>query len=593
MSLVTELKRRRVFPVAIAYAVVAWLLIQVAIGIEAPLGLPAWFDTAVIVLVLIGFPLALVLSWMFDVSARGLVRTSDGDESGLVAADGVTRAHTTRGADLSASASPPRAPDSVLPRSVAVLPFENLSPNADDAYFAAGVHEEILNYLAKVGSLNVIARTSVLQYAGAARPIAEIARELRVGAVMEGSVRYAGQRVRVTAQLIEGATGVHLWSETYDRDLADIFAIQTDIAKQIAAALRASLSGDEQKRIEAAPTRSTSAYQLYLKALEIYLQAGDITTPASTPGVRASMQAFFDRAISADPDFAQAHAWKARLYYSARDAEPVPNGEWPQFRKRMGELIRSHVDKALAIDANNGLAHAVLGVNHAFDRRLADARRSLDHALSLSPNDSQVLFWAAIIESNSDNPERAAGLARRAAEIDPANPEPYTAWAYNLQQLGNLDAAYDAARAAVALAPNEPVTNIFLSNLQIASGDRDAAAETLHRIETLMPVANALSAHVGWRYGVLGMAEDARRIVEQIEAWGREWYLDPATRGINCLALRDFDGACAQFQHVLDEPDSIQAMWRLYYVRTNSASDPVIREPRFRNLLDAWQASRG
>jgi adenylate cyclase len=588
MSLVTELKRRKVFPVAIAYAVVGWLLIQVAVGIEAPLGLPAWFDTAVIVLILLGFPLALVLSWMFDFSAGGLVRAGEA---------GHADAHVARGTPAARPAEPPapsaRPVDDVLPHSVAVLPFENLSPNADDAYFAAGVHEEILNYLAKVGSLNVIARTSVLQYAGAARPIADIARELRVGAVMEGSVRYAGQRVRVTAQLIEGATGVHLWSETYDRDLADIFAIQTDIAKQIAAALRASLSGDERKRIEAAPTRSTTAYQLFLKALEIYLQAGDITTPASTPGVRASMQAYFDRAIAADPDFALAHAWKARLYYSTREAEPVRNGAWPQYREQMNQLIRFHAEKALAIDANNGLAHAVLGINHAVGRKLTEARRSLDHALSLSPNDSQVLFWAAVIQSNSDDPARAVELARRAAEIDPANPEPLTSWSYNLQQIGDLDAAYEVARAAVALAPNEPVSHTFLSNVQIASGDRDAAIATLRQMETLMPVVNAMSAHVGWRYGVLGMPDDARRIVEQIEAWGQEWYLDPATRGINCLALRDFDGACAQFRRVIEEPDSLQAIWRLYYVRTNSASDPVIREPRFRDLLDAWQASRG
>ncbi|HEY5624023.1 MAG TPA: hypothetical protein VIV14_09690, partial [Gammaproteobacteria bacterium] len=192
MSVLAELKRRKVFQVAIVYAVAAWAIIEIVATIEEPLGLPGWADTLLIVLVAAGFPLAIILSWVFDMTPGGVVRTSKTSEPDAVSAEDTPVPAETRG--------------EVLPNSVAVLPFENMSPNPDDAYFAAGIHEELLNQLAKIRDIRVIARTSVMQYEGARRPVSEIADELRVVTVMEGSVRYAGDRVRVTAQLIDGAT---------------------------------------------------------------------------------------------------------------------------------------------------------------------------------------------------------------------------------------------------------------------------------------------------------------------------------------------------------------------------------------------------
>ena len=223
MSFLGELKRRKVFQVAAVYAVVAWLLVQIVTSIEEPLNLPDWADTLVIVLVAVAFPVALVLSWAFDVTPRGIVRTTNdegifGDPQGA-SAEPVSNAPDTAKRPLDELTG--RPPEN----SIAVLLFENISPNPNDAYFAVGIHEEILNQLAKLSALKIVARTSVLQYAAQAKPIPQIAKELNVESIIEGSVRYAGDRVRVTIQLIAAASGMHLWSETYDREFKDIFYV--------------------------------------------------------------------------------------------------------------------------------------------------------------------------------------------------------------------------------------------------------------------------------------------------------------------------------------------------------------------------------
>jgi len=215
-SFLQEIKRRKVFQAAAVYILIAWVIIQVIDVVAEPLSLPDWFDTVVIVLLIAGLPVALVLSWALDLTSKGIVWDGENAESAESAEFG---AKTIRVA--------------VLPNSVAVLPFETLSSNPDEAYFAAGVHDEVLNQLSKVEDMIVIARTSVMQYQGARRAVSEIAGELRVGMIIEGTVRYAGDRVRVTAQLIHPATGAHLWSETYDSGLTDVFTAQTDIATRI------------------------------------------------------------------------------------------------------------------------------------------------------------------------------------------------------------------------------------------------------------------------------------------------------------------------------------------------------------------------
>ncbi len=268
-----EMKRRSVVKVAVAYTIVAWLLVQIIVSVEAPLSLPDWADTLVIVLLLIGFVVAIFLAWAYELTPEGVERTKPTES---------IPARPRRTLDIAIIALLALALGFVLldnyvlsnrqaesgqflRTSIAVLPFTNLSPDENDAYFAAGLHEEVLNQLAKLQDLSVVSRTSVLRYPDSGLSIPEIARELNVGTVMEGSVRYADDQVAITLQLIDALKDVHFWSETYAREFADIFAIQSDIAMDVANVLEAELSLEERADIARTPTDSTEAYKLYMQ----------------------------------------------------------------------------------------------------------------------------------------------------------------------------------------------------------------------------------------------------------------------------------------------------------------------------------------
>ncbi len=266
MSFLGEIKRRKVFQVAAVYLVVSWLIMQVVDVVNEPLTLPDWFDTAVIVALAIGLPIALILAWAFDVTPDGVVKDQGGHEAvhsggkrieyvliGLVV---IALTWVIYRVEFDSGGVAGVQREGVLRNSIAVLPFENLSLDPEDAFFAAGIHESTLKQLAKISDLVVIARTSVMQYEEDPPPIPEIAKALNVGTVMEGSVRYASGRVLITAQLIDGQTGAHLWSDEFNRELTDVFAVQAEVAGHIATAMQVQLLPDELARIENRPTDS-------------------------------------------------------------------------------------------------------------------------------------------------------------------------------------------------------------------------------------------------------------------------------------------------------------------------------------------------
>ena len=286
-----ELRRRKVFRVAGVYLVVAWLTIQVADAVFEPLGLPVWTLKLVIVLAALGFPVACALAWAFDVTAQGIERTP--------ALPGAAPAPEP----LPASAPPvPPLPPGAAPlaASVAILPFADMSPARDHEYFCDGIAEEIMNALCCVRGLRVASRTSAFQYKGISADVREIGKALGVGAVLEGSVRKAGDRVRITAQLVSAADGYHLWSESYDRQLEDVFAIQSDIAQRLVRALRGALTPSENALLERGGTRNAEAYDLYLRGQQLLREYSDGAAAAAIP--------LFRGAVERDPQFAQAHA---------------------------------------------------------------------------------------------------------------------------------------------------------------------------------------------------------------------------------------------------------------------------------------------
>jgi len=312
MSFVGEIKRRKVFQVAAVYAVVAWLLVQIIVSIEEPLNLPGWVDTFVIVLLAFGFPITLIISWAFNLTPEGLV--PDGGGATAAPSGGRRIEYLLIGllviavgwigySELSPSGQP--APQ-VMPNSVAVLLCDNFSTDPANEFFAVSLHEEIRDQLAKIQNLNVTSRRSVLQYAGAESPITEIANELGVESVMECSVAYGEGRIVISAQLIDGDTGLNMWSDRYNREFKDNFGIQADIAMNVANALEVTFSVQEQQSIESVPTDSARAYELYLAANHAFRNA------SLDNGVRAL--GLLDQALAIDSQFVQAWASKANVH---------------------------------------------------------------------------------------------------------------------------------------------------------------------------------------------------------------------------------------------------------------------------------------
>ncbi len=441
-----ELKRRNVVKVAVAYAIVGWLLVQVADTFFPALQLPEWTVTFVAGMVILGFPLALILSWAYELTPDGMERTTGVPlsesithitgrkldfviigllvlgvgfmfvdnylpESGPFAGAEIDPASLDVELDeppsIAAELTPAIAEElqrEVLPNSVAVLLCANLSPDPNDAYIAASIHDEILNQLVKIRALNVIARTSVLQYADAPPPISQIAAELNVGAVMECTVRYAGDAILVTAQLIDPETNSHLWSETYPGDLSDlsaVFAMQADIAINIANAIGAEFSLEEQESIEKMLTRSPAAYALYLQGL---------STPESFPS-------YLDQAIALDPQFALAYAHRAIL--NTFNLVGVGYGLAPDEALELERRVYEDAERALAIDPTLGLAHAALAAVHQANWRGTAAEQAFQRSVELSPNDVDVLVQYAEFKRARGERDEAIRLHRRALELDP------------------------------------------------------------------------------------------------------------------------------------------------------------------------------
>src|SRR5438045_9441375 len=278
-----ELKRRKVYRVAISYAVIAWVLIQIDTQVF-PFFTATWVIKMIVVLLVLGFPVALILSWIFDFTPEGIKRTAD-----------------TPVTSISAS-----APD----KSIAVLPFENLTDDQQNTYLADGIQDDILSSLAKVADLKVISRTSVRQYRGGTRNLREIGEALGVAYVMEGTVRREANRVRINAQLIDARTDLHVWNDTYDREITDLFALQTELARRIAFALRANLSPQEKERLQKHPTSDLDAYDLFLRARDLFRWSG--SGDPRENGERALQ--LLEDAIARDPNFALAHCLASRFH---------------------------------------------------------------------------------------------------------------------------------------------------------------------------------------------------------------------------------------------------------------------------------------
>ena len=418
MAFFAELRRRRVGKVAIAYGAIAWAVTKVSSVVVPALHLPEWLVTAVVVFLLVGFPVAMVLAWVFDVGPQGIERTEPIANAPpstqvrlrmayaavvlllmaglgyLLYERGFGRAHANQPHD-----------------SIAVLPFTNLSGDASRDYFSDGMSEELLNLLARVPGLKVASRTSSFAYKGRNLDIREVGRELGVETVLEGSVRQAGAQVRITAQLIDAETGFHLWSATYDRKLEDIFQVQDEIAAAIVDKLRIELAPQEQALAmrDKAPTQNVEAYELYLQGRAVWKRRGEENLLRAID--------LYQKALGLDPGFARAHAALASAYVVLPGYTKEEGDE-----EKIRPLAVASARQALSIDPNIGEAHAVLAQINAQRGNLLDAESGFFFAISLEPNEPTPHQWYSLLLAQVGRIGAALEQARRAHDLDPASP---------------------------------------------------------------------------------------------------------------------------------------------------------------------------
>ena len=447
MAFFAELQRRRVGKVAVGYGAIAWAVTEGCSVVFPALHVPEWAMTFIVVFLLVGFPVAMVLAWVFDVGPEGIQRTAPMLESApaaqvrqraafgivvLICMAGLGYLLYERGVGR-AHAGEPRS-------SIAVLPFTNLSGDPAKDYFSDGMSEELLNLLARVPGLQVAARTSAFAYKGHNVDVRKIGKALGVETVLEGSVRQAGQQVRITAQLIDTQTGFHLWSETYDRRLEDIFAVQDEIAQAIVDKLRIELAPEDQTfaQHEKAPTQNVEAYQLYLQGRAIWKRRGE-------ENLRQAID-LYQSALGKDPAFARANAALASAYVVMPGYTEEQGDE-----EKFYELAQNAARTALAVDPNIGEAHAVLAQINANRGDLLDAESGFFFAISLEPNEATTHQWYSVLLRNVGRLDAALTQAQRALELDPTSP----IIAANLAQVylvkGDDDQALRYSRLAVEL----------------------------------------------------------------------------------------------------------------------------------------------
>ncbi|MDJ0812903.1 MAG: tetratricopeptide repeat protein [Woeseiaceae bacterium] len=471
-----EVKRRNVFRVAIVYIIAGWLTMQVVDVMFPALNIPGWVTSLVAALLLIGFPFALIFAWAFELTPDGIKREKDVDRSQSITAQTGKSLNRKIIVILAVAVSfllvdkfylSPESDESVaeIKPSIAVLPFVNMSGDIENEYFSDGLSEEMLNLLAKIPQLHVAGRTSSFQFKGENQDLRQIGELLNVANVLEGSVRQSGTRLRITAQLVNADTGYHLWSETFDRELTDVFAIQDEIATAVVAALRLELLG-ETAPSPASGTANVEAYNLFLRGL--YLS--DQTTEAAFLSAIEALR----RAIEIDPQFARAYALLAETYrfyvsgFVSYGGVDYTNG----FRQ-----VHEYADAALSIDPQLPDALAAKGgAIWATDFDIERAAEYFGKALEHDPNDPGTLSWMGYLRMVQGRDDEAIELGRRVLSVDPLSIAALRSLGDAYRVAGRQDEAAAVYARALDLQPDTARINGRLARMSLATGDFEAAA---------------------------------------------------------------------------------------------------------------------
>ena len=478
-KLSAELRRRKVYSVIVAYAVFAFILLQIGEITIEPLGLPNWVMVSLIVLLIVGFPVVALLVWWIDFS-------SFEKKQNMISLD---------------------SPVDVDHRpSIAVLPFVDMSPKQDQGYFCEGIAEEILNALTKIKQLSVAARSSSFQYNNGACDVREIGKDLSVKTLLEGSVRKSGNRLRVTAQLIKTSDGFHIWSKTFDEEIADIFAIQDDIAKSIVKSLLKSLTPSEQSLIKTTSTINVSAYEYYLRGRQFFKRFRKMD-------IKYALQ-MFRQAIEKDPGFSLAWAGYADCHsFLIMYADPQPG-----YLKESTNASK----RALKLSPNLAEAHASRGLSYLVCEDFDLAEIEFRNAIKLNPNVFEAYYYYGRCQFHQGNVEVAAELFKKASLIDPADYQSRCLRVQILRGLGRTEESTTEAHKAIEVIkkhlewyPDDSRALYLGAGSLIASGDQQRAKRWLIRAIEIAPDDSVVLYNAACNFSLLGELDKAFKYLER------------------------------------------------------------------------------
>jgi TolB-like protein/Flp pilus assembly protein TadD len=584
-----ELKRRNVYKVAVAYAVVAWLTIQAASIFLPAFNAPQWAMQIVILVLVIGFPIALAFSWAFEITPEGIKLESEIEPSqsvtrrtgrkivavtialAVVAAGllvyQLVRSKSTVTPRPSEAATVPVGVSSPIPeKSIAVLPFENLSSDKDNAYFADGIQDEILTRLAKIGDLKVISRTSTEKYKSAPNNLREIAQQLGVANILEGSVQKAHDQVRITVQLINAWNDSHLWADTYDRNLLDTFAVESDVAQKIATSLEAKLTGSEKRAIAARPTENSEAYQLFLKGRFFWNKrtGADLHTAAN----------YFEQAVAADANFSGAYAGLA-------DADlliPVFGAGAPRefFPKAMTAARR-----AIELDDASAEGHTALAQLVLFDFKFLESEHEFRRAIELNPNYATAHHWLGnSLLVSLGRFDEAVKEGQRAVELDPLSLIINADLGSTLLIARRYDEAIAQLQRTLKLDGNFAYAHWNLGEALYLKGDVQNAIAEYQRADALDDDPE-ITALLGAAYAKAGQREKALACLEKLKQIQNQRFVRNYLFAFLYAALGDNASGLNYLEKADNDGETPDTTW----MKVDPLFDPLRGEPRFQKLV--------
>jgi TolB-like protein len=580
-----ELKRRNVYKVAVAYAVVAWLLLQAASIFFPAFDAPPWVMKIFIIVIIFGFPVALIFSWAFEITPEGIKLESEIEPSKSIARRtgrkivAVTIALAVVAAGLfvyqlvrSKNTITPRQDASaartetatVSNKSIAVLPFDNLSRDPDNAYFCEGVQDEILTRLAKVADLKVISRTSTQHFKSTPDNLPQIAKQLGVAHILEGSVQKASDQVRVNVQLINALTDAHLWADTYDRKLTDIFAVESEIAKTIAETLQARLTGSEKSSIAKTPTVNPEAYELYLK--------GRFFSEKRTGADLRKSIGYYDQAIVKDPNYPLAYVGLADSYMLLSPYGAIsPKESIPP--------AKAALKKALELDDSLAQAHASSGLLATLELDLNRGITELERAIQLNPNYATAHHWLALPLHAIGQSDRGIAEGKRAIELDPLSLICNADLSWGYFQAHRYDEAEAQARKTLEMDPRFYVAHYYLGEaLQFKGKLTDAIAEFQKSADLNNdPFSHAM---LGQAYARQGKTDEAQKVLAGLRVQAKSQYVSPYAFAVVLTALGERAHAIDELERGYDDTG-----FYISLIKVDPLFDPLRGDPRFEALL--------